>query len=263
MSESAYRRIIRHLESEVAAGRLRPGDRLPGERRLMQTYEVSRSTVREALRVLDATGVIETRHGDPRGAVVRPFAAESLERPLRRFTEQPGIERVELLQFRLVLEGQVALLAAARGDQQDLSRIARAAEGLGELARLDDGESQDGPHGSGPAAAIDLAAEFGHRLRAFHAAVRRASGNHLLRISGEAADGALTDIARRRLSDEPDDLARQQRLARSAADAATLAAVIAAGDPAAARRTATQNIYRYYRDRLTPQERAALEPLVG
>lgn len=259
MSESAYRRIIRHLEGEVEAGRLRPGDRLPGERRLMQTYEVSRSTVREALRVLDATGVIETRHGDPRGAVIRPFAAESLERPLRRFTEQPGVERLELLQFRLVLEGQVALLATARGDQQDLSRIARAAEGLGELARLDGG---DGPEDVA-AAPIDLAAEFGRRLRDFHAAVRRASGNHLLRISGEAADGALTDIARRRLSDEPDDLARRQRLARSAADAATLAAVIAAGDPAAARRTATENIYRYYRDRLTEAERTALEPLVG
>ncbi|NKY10092.1 GntR family transcriptional regulator [Cellulomonas hominis] len=241
---NAYELIVEQIEQGVASGALRAGDRLPGERKLMETFSVSRATVREAMRVLHATGVVDSRPGDPRGPEVLPFSAEVLEGPLLRMAQQGDASRVELLQFRLAIEGQAALLAAIRHDPADLAAIDDAVRGLDELA----GTGQIDP------------AEFGRRLGAFHDAVRRAAGNRLVEASGVAVGGVLTRIAERRLEDEAD---RGQRVRRSASDAAALADRIRDGDTTGALRVATENIYRYYRDTLTPDERAALEPLLG
>ncbi|HEY0187616.1 MAG TPA: GntR family transcriptional regulator [Cellulomonas sp.] len=241
---NAYELIVEQIEQGIASGALRVGDRLPGERKLMETFSVSRATVREAMRVLHATGVVDSRPGDPRGSVVLPFSPEVLQGPLTRMTYQETTSRLELLQFRLVLEGQAALLAAIWHRESDLAEIDAAVHGLAELA------------GS---AMIDPV-EFGDRLRRFHDAVRHAGGNRLVEASGAAVGGALTSIAQRRLEDEAD---RGRRVQRSASDAAALADRIRAGDTVGAQRVATTNIYRFYRDTLAPDERAALEPLVG
>ncbi|MBU4213713.1 MAG: GntR family transcriptional regulator [Actinobacteria bacterium] len=241
---NAYEQIVEQIEQGVATGELRAGDRLPGERRLMETFSVSRATVREAMRVLHATGLVDSRPGDPRGPVVLPFSPEVLEGPLLRMTRQEGASRAELLQFRLVVDGQAALLAAIHHREADLDQIDAAVRGLAELA---DAEEID-------------PAEFGTRLQGFHEAIRRASGNRLLEACGSAVGGALTELAQRRLETEVN---RGLRVHRSADDAAALAERIRTGDTAGAQLAATSNIYRYYRDILTDDERAALEPMSG
>lgn len=241
---NAYEQIVDQIEQSVVSGKLRVGDRLPGERRLMEAFSVSRATVREAMRVLHATGVVDSRPGDPRGPVVLPFSSAVLEGPLLRMAYQEDASRAELLQFRLVIEGQAALLAAVRHAADDLDLIDRAVAGLEDLARADD---------------VDPAG-FGERLREFHRAIRRASGNRLLEACGAAVQDVLTDLAKRRLETEVD---RAARVRRSAADAAALAARVRAGDAGGAQQAATSNIYRYYRDVLTEDERAVLEPLTG
>ncbi|WP_120004413.1 FadR/GntR family transcriptional regulator [Nesterenkonia muleiensis] len=248
---SSYEMIVEQIESGIREGNLHPGDRLPGERRLMETFSVSRATVREAMRVLHATGVVNTRAGDPRGPEVLPFTPEALERPLLRMTYQEGTTRADLIQFRLLLEGQSALLAAASGDQDAKEVIAARAADLMALA--------DGAAG----ADTDLPEEFGVLLSNFHSAIRAASGNQLLQATGQAVDGALTTLARQRLGDEPGSTALVQRLRCSAQDAAALTEYIHDGDAVGARKLATENIYRFYKDRLTDQELAVLEPLVG
>ncbi len=241
---NAYELIVEQIEQGIASGALRVGDRLPGERKLMETFSVSRATVREAMRVLHATGVVDSRPGDPRGSVVLPFSPEVLQGPLTRMTYQETTSRLELLQFRLVLEGQAALLAAIWHRESDLEEIDAAVRGLDELA----GAPEIAPE------------EFGDRLRRFHDAVRHASRNRLVETCGAAVGGALTGMAQRRLEDEAD---RGRRVRRSATDAAALADRIRAGDTVGAQRAATSNIYRFYRDALPAEERAALEPLVG
>jgi GntR family transcriptional regulator len=67
--EPAYRRIAAHFRADVEAGRLQPGERLPSENELMERFTVSRITVRNAIAVLAAEGVVETRHGS--GTFVR------------------------------------------------------------------------------------------------------------------------------------------------------------------------------------------------
>ncbi|GFZ91008.1 FadR/GntR family transcriptional regulator [Nesterenkonia alkaliphila] len=250
---SSYELIVEQIEAGVREGRLHPGDRLPGERVLMQTFSVSRATVREAMRVLHATGVVHTRAGDPRGPEVLPFRPEALERPLVRMTDQEGTTRVELIQFRLLLESQSALLAAATDNEDAKAKISACAGDLATLAdRATTAESQ-----------TELREEFGVLLSEFHSAIRAASGNQLLQATGQAVDGALTTIARRRLGDEADGPALAARLRQSALDAATLNNHIQAQDPIGARQSAADNIFRFYKDRLTDEEQQVLAPLVG
>ncbi|RJN33122.1 FadR/GntR family transcriptional regulator [Nesterenkonia natronophila] len=250
---NSYEIIVDQIEAGIREGRLHPGDRLPGERKLMETFSVSRPTVREAMRVLHATGVVNTRAGDPRGAEVLPFTPQALERPLVRMTHQQGTTRSELIQFRLLLEGQASLLAAAADDDEAKRQITARAADLTDLA-----------HRAATAeTTADIAEEFGELLSKFHSAIRAASGNQLLQATGQAVDEALTTIARQRLGEETEAPALEARLRCSAEDATTLTERIQAGDAAGARRTATENIYRFYKDRLTDLELQALSPLVG
>lgn len=58
-----YERVVRHITARVKAGELRPGDQLPSYRELAEEFEVSVSTVQQALRILRVTGVVEGHPG--------------------------------------------------------------------------------------------------------------------------------------------------------------------------------------------------------
>lgn len=241
---NAYEQIVAQVEEQVRNGELSPGDRLPSERRLMSSFEVSRSTVREAMRVMSATGLVESRPGDPRGPVVLDFSPRVLRAPLERMVRQ-GASRVELLQFRLVIDGQAALMAAVRRD-------AAAIDGIEDAARAIREQSQS---------AEISPAEFTAIIRAFHQAVRAASHNRLVQVCGQAVTDALGVIMGQRLRGLADS-ERRARVSRSADDAARLVALIRSGEGVAAQRCATANIYRYYRDSLEPEESELLEGMV-
>ncbi|MBV8487480.1 MAG: FadR family transcriptional regulator [Planctomycetaceae bacterium] len=59
--------MLAPLQRKILEGELAPGDRLPSEREMMDTFGVSRPTVREALRVAESLGLVAVRHGDPGG----------------------------------------------------------------------------------------------------------------------------------------------------------------------------------------------------
>src|SRR5690606_41246135 len=80
----AWRVVLEHVERRLRDGSLGPGDRLPGERDLAMQLGVGRSSVREALRVLEVMGVLHTATGSgPRaGAVITTAAASGLAQVL-------------------------------------------------------------------------------------------------------------------------------------------------------------------------------------
>src|SRR5258706_2899930 len=96
--------IVAQLRDALAAGRIQPGERLPSERDLSETFGVSRATVREALRSLEATGLVDIRLAATGGAfALTPdpsLMAEALAtlRMFRRASEQ------DLAAFRLTFE---------------------------------------------------------------------------------------------------------------------------------------------------------------
>lgn len=237
---SAYESIVEQIERAVQSGELKAGDRLPGERQLMTDFSVSRAVVREALRVLQATGIVESRPGDPRGPVITAYSPRMLEKSMARLAHLETISRVELLQFRLLLEGRSCLLAARNHSAADLVAIEA---GLADLQAIADG-------GSGV---------FGLAVNRFHAAIRRASGNQLIEVCGNVVGGVMADLAEQRLHTDGD---RRARMERSAADGTALVAAIRSRESVRAEQVSVQNIYRYYEDDLSPAEVEALAPFL-
>jgi GntR family transcriptional repressor for pyruvate dehydrogenase complex len=105
----------------IREGKLRPGDRLPSERDLVNQLLVSRTSVREALRTLEILGFIEVRPGE--GAFVREVGGEALIHPLTTWLLSRRGHLLQLIEARLVLEPELAALAAQRATTEHLATM--------------------------------------------------------------------------------------------------------------------------------------------
>jgi DNA-binding FadR family transcriptional regulator len=114
--------IARLLTAYVTTGDLRPGARIPSERRLAEELGVGRTVVREALKSLALVGLIESRHGD--GTYVAESTPESFSRAVEWRLVAWGGERGDVAEAIAVLEGDLASLAAERRTDTDLLELA-------------------------------------------------------------------------------------------------------------------------------------------
>ncbi len=119
-----YHEIVAQLRELIAQGRIKPGDRLPPERELAELFRASRNSVRDALRVLEQMGLIESRQGD--GTYVRSVSPEELTEPLALLLLQSQMR--ELWEVRRLLEPAVAEFAAARATEEELAEMASILE---------------------------------------------------------------------------------------------------------------------------------------
>ncbi|HWI74690.1 MAG TPA: FCD domain-containing protein [Baekduia sp.] len=109
------------IREQILAGELRPGDRLPSETRLAQQADVSRSTVREALRTLQEAGYVE--RASPRIMVVRPQDDEPTHRDLTRALRRHNLTFDRLHEALLVLDPELSRLAAERVVPADVEEL--------------------------------------------------------------------------------------------------------------------------------------------
>lgn len=119
-SSRLYLQIADKLAARISAGELPPGSRLPAERELAQSYDVSRQTVREALIALEVSGLVEIRPGS--GIYVQKVAEKG--RGLKSSIvadDAPG--PLEIMEARLLLEGEAAALAAERISNEELLKL--------------------------------------------------------------------------------------------------------------------------------------------
>lgn len=140
----AYEEIIDQVERAIAEGRLVEGDRLPSERELAETFGVGRSSVREALRVLETFGVVTARRGAgaDAGSTVTAHARSGLVSTLRFHTALRGIPTADFVDLRAVLEAEAVTRAASLNTPptEDLRALVdemRAAPTVEEYHRLD------------------------------------------------------------------------------------------------------------------------------
>ena len=126
----AYQLLAEDLREQITSGRLRPGQRLPTEPELCVRSGVSRSTVREALRLLASQHLIVTTRGVTGGSyVAKPDAAtlaESLSRGVNLMVSATPVGVCELMEVRDILEVPAAGLAARRRTDADLAALAKA-----------------------------------------------------------------------------------------------------------------------------------------
>jgi GntR family transcriptional repressor for pyruvate dehydrogenase complex len=138
-----YEEVAKQIERLILK-KLKPGDKLPSERELAELLQVSRSSIRDAIRGLELIGLVEPRQGA--GTIVREISAESLVNPfanaLKRRQELVG----ELLDFRKMLEPPLAARAATRASSDEISEMEEILErqegklSRGEAAMAEDAE---------------------------------------------------------------------------------------------------------------------------
>jgi GntR family transcriptional repressor for pyruvate dehydrogenase complex len=149
------------IAEKVRTGELRTGDRLPGERSLAAQMEISRPTLREAVKVLVEAGVLEVRRGPGGGMYV---ATDVVPTDLVRHSASLRLAEIAaVLEARRMLEPRVAQLAAERATEEDFEAMERSIEAM---RRIVDG----GWHQRHEDRFLQLDVQF-------HLALARAAGN--------------------------------------------------------------------------------------
>lgn len=205
------------IAGAIEAGEFAPGDRLPSEREFVEMLGVSRVSVREAIRALEAVGLVEVFQG--RGSFVADTRSEAYANSFRSWLSVHREEVLDLLRIRGALDELAAESAAGRSAEA-------GAEGIvGAQAEF---------RAAATAAQPELA-ELVRRDVAFHDAIATASGSPLL-------VDLLGDLHSYMAESRQVTLAPQGRAARSADEHDAILIAIQACDPPAARAAAAQHI---------------------
>jgi GntR family transcriptional repressor for pyruvate dehydrogenase complex len=173
-----YEAVLDEIKRRIADGELRPGQRLPSNTKLSEEFHVGVSSVREALRVLAASGVVRIEHGS--GVFVSPQPPPPNE--LReRFLTTEIASLSYLMEARLIIEPEVAALAAERATPGQVKRIQELAERMNRNFRA----HRDW-----------LEADLG-----FHNALCEAAGNPIIEGMLRQASDLLVDSRRQTMRD--------------------------------------------------------------
>ena len=210
--------VARRILDMVKAGSLKPGDQLPTERDLAQSLNVSRPSVREAIRGLAILGVVHTVQGG--GAYISDLDAEALLGPIQFFLSLQDLNVTELYDARSLIESDVARRAAVNMDGPSLARLQAILETQKDC--LDDPDA------------------FRASDYAFHEIIWIGSGNAFLKRIGESLNVIGLEF-RKRASESP------AVLRQSYADHKVLVAALKARDADAAAKAAEQHMQNVYR----------------
>ena len=116
-----HEEVVTQVRTLIRQGRLKAGDQLPSERELAETFKVSRTSVREALRALEAQGLIISRTG--MGNFVADLNVESLVAPLAKLLIEEKDALADVFEMRKLIEPRIAYLAAQRATRRDIERM--------------------------------------------------------------------------------------------------------------------------------------------
>lgn len=120
-----YELVAGQLIAQISARRLKPGDRLPPERQLVESYAVGRSSVREALRMLESKGLIESSGN---GSFSVATYLNPLNESLDLLVAVDAVDFSELFEVRRIVEGEAAALAASRRTKAETRALTEAIE---------------------------------------------------------------------------------------------------------------------------------------
>jgi GntR family transcriptional regulator, transcriptional repressor for pyruvate dehydrogenase complex len=120
--------VVEQLREAIYSGRVRPGQRLPGERQLSEELGVGRPTLREALRSLEAVGIIDVRPGKGGGSYAATPSESTVGDALAALVNLRGASLEDLAEFRADFEGENAAWAARRADAADIAALASLVE---------------------------------------------------------------------------------------------------------------------------------------
>jgi DNA-binding FadR family transcriptional regulator len=235
----AYEQVVGQIEQAIHERRLRPGDHLPSERNLVEQFGVGRSTVREALRVLESLGLVETVHGSPKGPRVSASTA-GLRRALMGAVKVEQTSLVDLVQYRMMTGSTANRLAARLRTDEDLGDMEACLDGMRDSSTTPE--------------------EFARHDWSFHAVIARASGNAMLTVIGQVVEQAIEGLVATRVSTATEDA--EATRAQFVAVHEQILRAIRDGDGPEAARLSRATLYEVYAPMLPPDEQELLRLLL-
>jgi GntR family transcriptional repressor for pyruvate dehydrogenase complex len=234
--------VVVQLREAIYSGRVRPGQRLPSERQLCEDFGVGRPTLREALRALEAIGLIEVRPGKGGGSYAVTPSESTVGDALAALVNLRGASLEDLSEFRVDFEGENAAWAARRADARDIAAL----RSIVAEARA----AADEPD------AVDRVVEIDVR---WHEALARATKNRL-RI-GIALGIHEAVLRHHRARVQPPDA--DEHVLTIPDDIAAITDAVAAGDTDAARRLLRSHIESWNRRGAGPAAVVAGDEALG
>ena len=119
----AYDAVAKQIEDAILCGRLKPGNKLPPEREVIRLFNISRRTLREALRILEQKGLIQVKLGAQGGAFVIDNVPRRICESLNLLIRQKKITPSDLTEFRIQAEGHVVELVSKRASKKNLQQL--------------------------------------------------------------------------------------------------------------------------------------------
>ena len=169
--------LAERLQDQILSGFYPPGSALPTERELVAGTGLSRGSVREALRILEAQGLVRTRAGRYGGSVVSRPSDALLASHINLFAKGRSVPLNALVEARQALEPMVAYLAARNRTDEDLALLVAISE------RLDEAAHDDVPR-------------FLEENANWHSALAVATHNDLLRAFTASISGLMLEASR-------------------------------------------------------------------
>ena len=166
--QKAYRCVIDHFKKKIIDGELRPGEKLPPEREIAEQLNVSRNSVREAIRIMDMTGVIASQQGS--GNYITCEFQKSLAETMTMMFAMDQIDYKQISQIRQALERLALSLAVTQAADEQIKEMENLVE---ELDQSTDDEKN---------VALD---------KKIHFTLAQASGNVLVLDFLEACSGVI------------------------------------------------------------------------
>jgi len=167
--------VVNHIRSLIENGTLQPGDKIPPEREFARTLKISRASLRTGIGYLAAMGVMKIRHGV--GTFVADGPPEFGKASLSLMGALHGFQTWQMFEARIILESQLAALAAERGKEEHHAALA---EQVAEMF-----------------ASLENPGEYLIHDLLFHRIVSQASGNPILAALIETITSALYDKRRK------------------------------------------------------------------
>ena len=125
-NKKVYEQVIEQIQNNIMEGLFKKGDKLPSERELSEKMGVSRTSIREALRVLETMGVVESRQGE--GNFICSNIEKSLLQPLSMMFKLNNGSFSDIYELRSILEIECARLSAIRATDMDCRELLSVVE---------------------------------------------------------------------------------------------------------------------------------------
>lgn len=225
IGERAWELVLGTVEAQLLSGALKPGDHLPPERALAADLKVGRSSVREALRVLEALGLIRTQTGSGpgAGAIIVATPSGGMGTLMRLQVAATGFAVADIVKTRLLLEGAVARELAEAAPEPDLAPASEFLDAMDDASLTPE--------------------EFLALDAAFHVSLAAASGNEVVTSIMAGLRTAIEGYVLAGVPSLPDWDAAADRLRE---EHRSIVAAVSAGQPELAAACVTSHISGYY-----------------